>query len=251
MPFTDYGYYSNAPVPYEGSIASSGVLEVRALRNILSTPLAYGRAVVHSVLSGANDNDAQLPTATGQLLLGISKFVGIDSYFVDAQGNVGIRPNAAFDAIWKGNIGVFVETAVALDDPVYFRHTPNGANVALGRFRNTADSASTGTGATGTVTLTAGAVSSVTITNGGQYYNSVPTVVFSGGGSGSGASGTAVISNGQVTGVTGIVGGTTYTGTVNVAFTATSSATADLISRARWVTSSTSSGIVVLDLNLP
>jgi beta propeller repeat protein len=57
-----------------------------------------------------------------------------------------------------------------------------------------------GSGAAGTATVTAGAVTWVTMTSGGTGYTSAPTVTFSGGG-GSGASGTATISAGAVTGV--------------------------------------------------
>ena len=250
MPFTNYSFYSDQPAIYEGAIATSGVFEVHALRNATNLVIPYGRAIVHSTLTSAADNDAQLPTATGQFLLGISKFVGIYENAIDSAGNLGIEYDRAFDAMWKGNIGVCVETSVSIADPVYFRHTPNGSNTAIGRFRNTSDSAATGIGATGTVSLSTGAVSAVTITSGGQYYNSAPTVSFSGGG-GSGAAGTAVISNGQVTGVTITSGGTGYSGTVNVSFTSTSYATADLITQARWITSAPAGGIAVLNLNLP
>ena len=64
--------------------------------------------------------------------------------------------------------------------------------------------------ATGTVTLNGDIVDSVTITDGGEYYTSAPSVTFSGGG-GSGATGTAVISaGGLVTGVTINTAGTGY-----------------------------------------
>jgi len=67
--------------------------------------------------------------------------------------------------------------------------------------------------ATATATLTSGAVSAVTITDGGQHYKSSlpPTVTFSGGG-GSDAAGTATVSAaGIVTGITITNGGTGYT----------------------------------------
>ena len=64
-----------------------------------------------------------------------------------------------------------------------------------------------------TSTITGDAVTAVTITDGGQYYNTtlVPTVTFSGGG-GNGATGTATVSAaGLVTGVTITSPGTGYT----------------------------------------
>ena len=67
--------------------------------------------------------------------------------------------------------------------------------------------------ASATATITGDAVSSFTITDGGEYYNSAlpPTVTITGGG-GSGATGTAVVSAaGIVTGVTVSAGGSGYT----------------------------------------
>jgi autotransporter-associated beta strand protein len=58
-----------------------------------------------------------------------------------------------------------------------------------------------GTGATATATVSGGAVTGITVTNGGSAYTTVPTVTISGGG-GSGAVGTATISGGVVTGIT-------------------------------------------------
>ena len=72
--------------------------------------------------------------------------------------------------------------------------------------------------ATGTVTLNGDIVDSVTITDGGEYYTSAPTVTFSGGG-GSGAAGTAIISSGGlVTGVTINTAGTGYTSAPTITF---------------------------------
>ena len=74
-----------------------------------------------------------------------------------------------------------------------------------------------GTQATGTPVLTADAVTSVTVTNGGAGYATAPSVTFSGGG-GTGAAGTAVVSNGAVTSVTITNGGSSYETAPTVAF---------------------------------
>lgn len=76
-----------------------------------------------------------------------------------------------------------------------------------------------GTTATGTATETSGAVTAVTVTNGGAGYLAAPTVSFSGGG-GTGAAATATISGGVVTGVTVTSGGTGYTSNPSVTFSA-------------------------------
>lgn len=67
-----------------------------------------------------------------------------------------------------------------------------------------------GYGAYGTAVLTAGAVTSIVLNNGGTGFSSAPTVVISGGG-GSGATATASTSGGAVTGFTVTNGGSGYT----------------------------------------
>ena len=67
-----------------------------------------------------------------------------------------------------------------------------------------------GSGAVASAAITAGAVSDVTITQGGSGYTSAATISFSGGG-GTGASATLTIKGGKVVGVTNLVGGSGYT----------------------------------------
>jgi len=80
-----------------------------------------------------------------------------------------------------------------------------------------ADSGSTGGGAAGTVHIVGGAVSSITLTNGGSGYSSAPTITITG--DGSGAHATCTIVGGVVqTTITITAGGSTYT-TASVTFT--------------------------------
>jgi len=71
--------------------------------------------------------------------------------------------------------------------------------------------------ATGTANLTAGAVSSVTIVDGGSGYTAAPQVQFTGGG-GSGAVATATLTGDAVSAVTIISGGSGYTSAPTVTF---------------------------------
>jgi hypothetical protein len=66
------------------------------------------------------------------------------------------------------------------------------------------------TGATGTASVSGGAVTSVTVTAGGMQYQSAPLVTFSGGG-GTGAAATALLTGGVVTAVNVTNGGSGYT----------------------------------------
>jgi len=67
-----------------------------------------------------------------------------------------------------------------------------------------------GSGATASAAITAGAVSDVTITQGGSGYTSAATISFSGGG-GTGASATLNIVDGKIISIANLVGGSGYT----------------------------------------
>lgn len=74
-----------------------------------------------------------------------------------------------------------------------------------------------GYGATATATISGGAVTAITVTNGGGNYTSAPTITITGGG-GTGATVTATVSGGVVTGFTGLSGGSGYTSVPTVKF---------------------------------
>ena len=81
---------------------------------------------------------------------------------------------------------------------------------------NDAQNGVPGTAATATSTVTAGAVTGTTITNGGTNLGSGTYVTFSGGG-GTGAAGVPVITGGVVTGITITNGGSGYTSAPTIA----------------------------------
>jgi hypothetical protein len=74
-----------------------------------------------------------------------------------------------------------------------------------------------GSGATATATATAGAVTAITVSDGGSGYATAPTVVITG--AGTGATATATIVNGVVVSVTVTAGGTGYTSAPTISFT--------------------------------
>lgn len=146
MPQLTYNYISDKK-GNEGQIAS----EYNYLRNATNNSgavLPYGRAVVYT---GVGD-EIEVVSAAGQDIAGISVWSSIYEDALDAQGNSGYPDHRSVVVMARGEIFVIVETAVALADPVYFRHTANGAGkLVLGRFRNDDDAAS------GTVELLANA----------------------------------------------------------------------------------------------
>ncbi|CEF54626.1 DUF3383 family protein [Acetobacter ghanensis] len=78
--------------------------------------------------------------------------------------------------------------------------------------------ASAGSGATGTATVTDGAVSALTVGAGGSGYTAAPLVAITGGG-GTGATATATVSGGAVTGFTITAPGSGYTSAPTVTIT--------------------------------
>lgn len=79
-----------------------------------------------------------------------------------------------------------------------------------GYLSNPAVAIPTGSGAAAVASLTGGAVTSVTVVNGGTNLTGTPTLTFVGGG-GAGAQGTAVVASGAITSVTITNGGSGYT----------------------------------------
>lgn len=84
------------------------------------------------------------------------------------------------------------------------------ANAAALDARGIGAYTSAGTGATASVTISGGAVTAITVTNGGTGYTTSPTVIISGGGGGSGATATAHVTAGAVSSITVNTGGSGY-----------------------------------------
>lgn len=126
---------------------------------------------------------------------------------------------------WLLDRGGWEMESVTLDISAFVAatHYPDGyikSGTNLGKITSSGLYGPTITQATATSAITTGAVSSVTVTNGGSGYLVAPAVSFTGGG-GTGATGTAAINaSGVVTGVTVTAGGSGYTSPPTVVFTA-------------------------------
>lgn len=136
MPHTNYDYISIAPYR-EGQIASAYPTAKRTGLNNTGALIPFGRVVV----ADTDEGDVKLPDATGQLLLGITFIEQL--YEQDGTAtDSGFPDKRQLDYLTKGDIGVYVEEAVAITDGVYFRHTANGAGKdVIGRFRTDSDTA--------------------------------------------------------------------------------------------------------------
>ncbi len=128
MPITNYSLYSERVLP--GSIASTLSCDIVSRLNSSNEAIPYGSAVVYdpSLESGVS-----LPSSLTDIFAGIA----VRTYLYEDESD-SISNEKQFDVLLKGEIAVFVDTAVSVGDPVFFRVAPNTGNI-LGSFRNNAD----------------------------------------------------------------------------------------------------------------
>lgn len=135
MPHTNYDYINIRPFR-EGQLASASPKLSRSDLNETGGLIPWGRVIV---LDGTTKKP-RLPSATGQTVLGISWLVQIYENELNGNSDSGVPNGSMFDYVAQAEIAVFVEETIVVGDPVYFRHTANGAGKAIvGRFRNDAD----------------------------------------------------------------------------------------------------------------
>lgn len=95
--------------------------------------IPFGRAVVR----GTGDDQAKLPTATGQLFVGITEMT--TAWAENGSGLHLYEQYREMNIIDFGSVWVYTEQAVQPGDPVYFRHTAAAAPLdVVGRFRKDA-----------------------------------------------------------------------------------------------------------------
>lgn len=141
MPVTS-GQYA-LEIAYEGQIRSTqnytftkGSLE--EVTNFSATDyLPYGRFVVRSTDPEATVGDIELPSTTGQTLIGVTVWSDTDEKLAD--GTSGYPPKTAAAYLYKGPIAMIAETAMTSGGAIYARHTANGALDQRGRVRADAD----------------------------------------------------------------------------------------------------------------
>lgn len=121
---------SIATTHFEGSLAEP-VSELRSGR-IAEVTIPAGRLVV----PGTADHQLKLPTSAAEVLKarGVSVLMPLKS-----ESGTDFAINDAVLFLEDGEIWVFVEAAVTDGDQALARHTANGGNTVLGRFRGTAD----------------------------------------------------------------------------------------------------------------
>ncbi|MCP4090827.1 MAG: hypothetical protein GY746_13710 [Gammaproteobacteria bacterium] len=120
---------------YEGQRRNLGITNVTS-RVAEDTDIPFGRAIVQ----GTADNQGKLPTATGQVFLGISEMTTAWAETYGATGDLHVYSQyREVNIIDFGEIYAYTEQSTVPGDPVYFRHTADTAPLdVVGRFRTDA-----------------------------------------------------------------------------------------------------------------
>lgn len=132
---TQHGYIDL--LAYEGQILTNrGTTERIGGRTVTGLKYPFGRGITWN---GSNKEIRPLNNAT-DVMIGVLIRQPLYEDYIDADGAYGFPPNENVIFLQKGDIAVYVETDIAHNDPVYVRHTANGAGKdKVGVFRNDAD----------------------------------------------------------------------------------------------------------------
>ena len=127
-------YTSEHEPGFEGQRGDFGLMNNFSKACELADGIAFGRAVVR----GTVDEQANLPTESGQDLLGFTNHTTAGQ--ADGSDEHLYRQNSPMNIMDIGPVYLFAEQAVVPGDKVFFRHTASGGNTVIGRVRKDADS---------------------------------------------------------------------------------------------------------------
>jgi len=161
MPVQDSTDYLAAHgAAYEGQRSDLGLINVTS-KVAEDGDIPFGRAVVR----GTADNQAKLPTATGQSFVGITEMT---TAWSENASDLHVYPQyRGMNIINFGEMGVYTEQSVVPGNDVFFRHTAGTAPLdVVGRFRKDLDTnkADQIIGAKFESTTAAGGIAKISIT---------------------------------------------------------------------------------------
>lgn len=128
-------YPATFTAAFEGMLADSFESDMVSKANLDAAALSFGRGV----RDGAGAAGMTAFSAASQVLLGVLVFGQRDSSRLAGTG--AIAQTETGNVLRKGRVWVRAEQAVALNSPVFVRHTANGGTTAPGRFRIDIDTA--------------------------------------------------------------------------------------------------------------
>jgi hypothetical protein len=134
---TKHGYID--VLAYEGQILTNRMTEKISGRTVTGELYPYGRAVKW------NDSNKEIVPLDSEtdVIIGVLIRAMLHEDYLDSNGDYGYPPNENVIFLRRGDIAVYTETNIAHNDPVFVRHTANGAGKdKIGVFRNDDDGAS-------------------------------------------------------------------------------------------------------------
>ena len=153
-------YAAEHSAAFEGQRANLGLTNITS-KVAEGSDIAFGRAVVR----GTADNQALLPSTTGEDFMGVTE---LTTAWAETGTDLHLyTENREMNLIDFGEIWVYTEQAVVPGDPVFFRHTVNTAPLdIIGRFRKDLDTdkADAIPGATFETTTGAGGIAKIHLT---------------------------------------------------------------------------------------
>lgn len=150
-------YTAEHAAAFEGQRVNLGLINITS-KVAEGSDVAFGRAIIR----GTADNQAKLPSATGQDFLGVTELT--TAWSENASDLHVYAEDREMNIIDFGEVYVHTEQAVVPGDPVFFRHTANTAPLdVVGRFRKDLDTdkADQITGATFESTTSAGGLAKI------------------------------------------------------------------------------------------
>jgi hypothetical protein len=126
-------YLANHLPGFEGQEGDFGLRNKFTRACELAAGINFGRAVVR----GTADDQATLPTASGQDFMGFTNYTSAGS--ADGSDEHLYQQYTSMNIMDYGPIWLYTEQSVVPGDRVFFRHTARGGNTVIGRVRKDAD----------------------------------------------------------------------------------------------------------------
>lgn len=127
-------YAAEQDVAQEGQRADLSLIDIIS-KSAEGSDVNFGRAVVR----GTSDDQAKLPSASGQAFMGVTEYT--TAWSANASDVHLYEENREMNIVSFGRMWAITEQAVVPGDPVFFRHTVGAGGTIIGRFRKDADTA--------------------------------------------------------------------------------------------------------------
>jgi hypothetical protein len=136
---------------FAGMLANGVRNEIMTLKNADVVSMPFGAPVAYKTTSPASDRDALMLAASGDKLAGIvvhshdyaRTWTLPDGTVAGELDGVGLTAGTEIQVLWFGEIWVKVQTAVAVNDPVFVSYSVGTTYTAIGQYGNVTEASKT------------------------------------------------------------------------------------------------------------